>query len=129
MAKDSIDKVLQQAQTPVTIRSVKDGLSLPTEISTIGSVEPIQYEGGEVTIGIAAVEITFSGLTRIIYIQADSANAGSIWLGKSNLTNTANRMIRLNAGESVEISLNDISDALYAVSDRSEEHTSELQSH
>lgn len=79
--------------------------------------EPTQSEGGEVTVGTTPVELTFTDQTKTIFIQSDHDNTGNIWIGESNLTNTTNRQGRLMAGESMTITLNDASEAVYVVSD------------
>ena len=95
---------------PVTDRLLVDAITDPTEST--------DFEGAPVTIGTSAVEVTFTGTTQSIYIQADHDNTGNIWVGKSNIDNAgANAMARLMAGESITIELNDSSNAIYAVSD------------
>lgn len=80
--------------------------------------DPSGINGAPVTVGTAAVELTFTGTTRIISIIADHDNAGAIWWGPSNIDNTgANAYGRLAAGQAVEIGLNDGSAAIYVVSD------------
>jgi hypothetical protein len=80
--------------------------------------DPTDFEGSPITVGTTAVEITFSGTTRAVQVQADHDNTGTIWYGKSNVTNAgANAMGRLEAGEAVQFDYNDASNALYAISD------------
>lgn len=84
----------------------------------IDSKEVTDFEGAPVTVGTTAVELTFSGTTQSIQIQADHDNSGTIWYGKSNVTNAgANAFGRLEAGEAVQFDLNDASTPVYAVSD------------
>jgi len=52
----------------------------------IGVVIPTDFEGGPVTVGVSAVEITFTERTKSISIQAASGNAGTIFVGKSDVT-------------------------------------------
>jgi len=76
------------------------------------------FNGAPVTIGTTAVEITFTGTTRSIQITADHDNTGTIWIGKSNITNAgANAFDRLEAGESLQIDFNDTTNAVYCISD------------
>lgn len=81
-------------------------------------VSPSKIVGGPVTIGTTAVELTFSGKTKVISIKSASTNTGIIWFGASNVTNTgANALGELTADSSVEIGLDDSITAIYAVSD------------
>jgi hypothetical protein len=76
------------------------------------------FEGGPVTVGTSAVELTFSGTTVTIIIQSDPDNTGRVWVGKSNVTSAgANAMTQLEPGDGLELSLDDSSNAVYAVSD------------
>jgi len=75
-------------------------------------------EGSPVSVGTSAVEITFSGTTRAINLKSASTNTGLIWFGPSNVANTgANAWGELTADSSVEIELNDASQAIYVISD------------
>lgn len=79
---------------------------------------PISFNGGPVTVGITAVELTFTGITKVISIKAASTNTGLIWFGGSNIDNTgANALGELTADAAVEIELNDADAAVYVVSD------------
>jgi len=74
--------------------------------------------GAPVTVGTTAVELTFTGTTKVISIQSDHDNTGAIWFGASNVDNTgANALGRLAAGQAVKMTLDDASSAIYAVSD------------
>ena len=79
------------------------------------------FEGAPVTVGTTAVEMTFTGTTKSIFLQSDHDNSSSnVWVGKSNVDNAgANAMARLGQGESLTIELNDSSNAIYVVSDTS----------
>ncbi len=79
---------------------------------------PIGFNGGPVTVGTVAVELTFTGITKVISIKAASTNTGLIWFGASDIDNTgANALGELTADSAVEIELNDIAAAVYVVSD------------
>ena len=79
---------------------------------------PISFNGGPVTVGIIAVELTFTGITKVISIKAASTNTGLIWFGASDIDNTgANALGELTADSAVEIELNDVDAAVYVVSD------------
>ena len=74
--------------------------------------------GGSVTIGTTQVEVTFSGTPESIVIRADEANTGSIWIGKTGVTNSGgNAFALLYAGDILTIDYKDTSNALYAISD------------
>jgi len=79
---------------------------------------PTGIEGSPVTVGTTAVELTFTGTTRVISIKADSGNTGKIWFGPASVDNSGNNAYgELTADSAVEIELNDVSAALYVVSD------------
>lgn len=85
------------------------------EMSTASATD---FEGSPVTVGTTAVEITFSGTTKAIFIQLDHDSTGTLWIGKSNVTNAgANAVVRLEAGEAITVELEDSSNAIYAISD------------
>jgi hypothetical protein len=72
--------------------------------------------GGKVSVGTTAVEMTFTGATRIIIIQADSANSGTIYVGKSNVTSAGAYAVAVLApGDSIALNYSDASNAVYAV--------------
>lgn len=72
--------------------------------------------GGIVSVGTTAVEMTFTGTPKTIIISADSSNTGTIYIGKSTVTNAgANAIAFLLPGESIELDYNDTTNALYAV--------------
>lgn len=86
-----------------------------------GEVNPVRADieaNGYVTIGITAVELTYIGITNTIILTSKITNTGTIWIGKSNVTNTgANSLISIEAGESISMRYDDVDNALYAVSD------------
>ena len=74
--------------------------------------------GGDVAVGVAQVEITFTGITKAVMIQSKVANTGSIWVGLTGVTNVgANAFAQLSPGQSVSIELNDAAAAIFAISD------------
>lgn len=76
------------------------------------------FEGGEITVGKIAVEISFVGDTKSINLQSDQTNIGYIYIGKSNVTKIGeNAMLKLDPGRGVNIELDDTNNALYVVSD------------
>ena len=76
------------------------------------------FEGSPVTVGTTAVEMTFTGTTSSIMIEADVDNSGYIYVGKSNVTSDgSNSVAKLEPGASLTVELNDSSSAVYAVSD------------
>lgn len=74
------------------------------------------FEGGQVTVGLTEVEITFTGTTKSVLIEADCENSGFIYIGKSGVTTTT-AMTKLEPGASLTIELNDTDNAIYAISD------------
>ena len=85
------------------------------------SVDPVRTDmegGGKIAVGTTAVEATFTGTTKSIIITADNLNTGVLYIGESTVTNLgANAFTLLQAGESVTISYDDSSNAVYVVSD------------
>lgn len=74
--------------------------------------------GGIASVGTTAVNMTFTGTTTAITITALQSNTGLIYIGKSNVTSAgANAMAVLYAGESLSIDYDDVTNAVYAVSD------------
>jgi len=91
-----------------------DVLSMPPV--TVDITETTGFNGGPVTIGTTAVEMTFTGTTQGIGIQADHDNTGTIWIGGATVDSSGNNAIRrLEAGEAFDLDINDASAALYAV--------------
>lgn len=79
---------------------------------------PVGMNGGPVTVETTAVELTFTGITKVISIKSASTNTGLIWFGGSDIDNTgANALGELTADAAVEIELNDAAAAIYVVSD------------
>jgi len=69
-----------------------------------------------VTVGVTAIEVTFTNRTKDISIQAASGNAGLIYGGKSNVTSAgAAAMFELSAGQSISLDYNDADNAWYIV--------------
>lgn len=75
------------------------------------------FEGGTVAVGTAAVELTFTGVTRGVMITADHNNGTMIYIGPSTVTQAgANAVARIDPGESLSVEdFTDASAALYAV--------------
>lgn len=72
--------------------------------------------GGIIAVGTTAVEVTFTGATTSILITADTANSGTLYIGKSDVTSSgANAFDFLLAGESVSIDYNDSDNAIFVV--------------
>ena len=84
--------------------------------TTVNIVTPTGFEGGTVSVGTAAVELTFTGVTKSVLITADHNNGTMVYIGSSGVAQTgANAIIRLNPGEAWSADLNDAAAALYAV--------------
>lgn len=73
--------------------------------------------GGKISVGTAAVEVTFSGTpTKAILITADRDNTGILYVGKSNVTTAGvNAFTFLEVGDSIEIDYEDSANAIYVV--------------
>lgn len=72
--------------------------------------------GGKISVGVAAVEATFAGSTKSIIISADSANTGTLYIGKSNVTSAgANAIAFLEPGESIVLDYDESTNFLYVV--------------
>lgn len=83
---------------------------------TTDQAEVTGHTGGTVSVGTAAVEVTFTGVTQGILITADHDNTDSIYIGGSAVTLTGSGAeTRLMAGESITVDLNDASAPIYAV--------------
>jgi len=82
------------------------------------TVAPTGINGAPVTVGTTAVEMTFTGITKVIALKSASTNTGLIWFGPAAVDNTgANAYGELTTDSAVEIELNDASAAIYCVSD------------
>jgi len=82
----------------------------------INLTESTDFNGGPVTVGTVAVEMTFTGQPNVIQLQADHGNSGDIWWGKATVDSSGNNaMGRLVAGEAVSLDYNDTTNAVYAV--------------
>jgi len=107
------------ADTHITGGTVTSLLPDPlgSVVVTAGTESPATgFNGGTVSIGTAAVELTFTGVTRDIFIQADQSNGTMVFIGPSSVTQTgANAVARLDAGETISLDLDDANAALYAV--------------
>lgn len=83
------------------------------------SVNPIRsdLEGvGDITVGVAQVEIAITGTPHSIRIQADTTNTGVIYIGKTGvLADGSNDFVRLSSGDEIVIDYNDTTNALYAI--------------
>lgn len=101
-----------------TVVNVASGtINVGTVVVTAGTITPATgFEGGTVSIGTAAVELTFTGVTKSIMVVADHNNGTMIYLGGSGVTQAgSNAITRLGPGEAFSADLNDASAALYAV--------------
>ena len=109
------------ANTATTIRQTGQASGAADVHVTGGTLitnegETTAYNGGTVSVGTAAVELTFTGVTQGIMITADHNNGTMVYIGSSDVTQLgANAMTRLDPGESLSVDLNDASAALYAV--------------
>ena len=100
------------AGTSETVRVV----ATPAGAFTMDTVETTGFNGGTVSIGTEAVELTFTGQTQSIMITADHNNGTMVFIGPSTVKQAGdNSITRLDPGESVSMDINDSSAALYAV--------------
>lgn len=77
---------------------------------------PTDFEGGPVTVGTDAVEITFTGTTKAIHVLADHDNAGTIYGGGSDVEDDgSNAVTRMDSGEGMGWDYNDGLNPLYVV--------------
>ncbi len=74
---------------------------------------------GDLSVGTSEVEIVVTGTpTFSIRIRADTSNTGIIFIGKTGvLSDGTNDFIRLEAGDEVIIPYDDVTNALFAISD------------
>lgn len=73
---------------------------------------------GDLTVGLAEVEVTFTGATFWVRIQADPTNTGIIFLGITGvLADGSNDLVRLWPGDEIIFQYDDATNALYAISD------------
>ena len=92
-------------------------ISSKTSVAVVG-VGSDGINGAPVTVGTTAVEMTFTGLTKIISLKSASTNTGIIWFGPATVDNTgANAFGELTADSAIEISLDDSSVPIFCVSD------------
>ena len=105
--------------TPITLDDEEGAaLALDSKGRIIFGPTATDFEGGPVTVGTTAVDLTFTGATLSLLIQSDHGNSGKVWVGKANIDNTgANAMARLAPGEAITLDMDDSSNAIYAISD------------
>ena len=74
--------------------------------------------GGIISVGTTAVEVTFTGTTQSIHIQAHPNNSGILYIGKSNITDAGDNVgAILQPGDDIVLHYNDINNSIYIVSD------------
>lgn len=128
------DKFVEDADEKVAVRTLPTGGATsanqtllltelgqktePTDTQKTQEVVATGINGAPVTIGTTEVEMTFTGVTRVIAIKAASTNTGLIWFGPTGVTSAgANAYGELTADSAVEIGLNDASATIYCISD------------
>jgi hypothetical protein len=118
--KDSSGGTIDPA-TQQTLAALLTELKLKadlTETQPVSSEPWDGIEGGPVTVGTTAVELTFSGTTKSISIMADADNTGKIWWGPSTVDSAGtNAYGRLTPDRAVNIDFDDSIVAIYVVSD------------
>lgn len=106
------------AGTAEVIRLVSDrqGRLLTGGTVSVDLVETTDFNGGTVSIGTTAVEMTFTGVTQSIMITADYDNAGTIYVGGSLVSSVGSAALtQLVAGEAVTLDFNDGTAPLYSI--------------
>ena len=90
--------------------TINVGTVVTNEVETTG------FNGGTVSVGTAAVELTFTGVTQSIMVTADHNNGTMIYVGPSSVAQDgSNAVTRLDPGETLSVDLNDAAAPLYAV--------------
>lgn len=89
------------------------------EFETAANPIRTDLEGnGYVTIGTTQVELTYTGTTNTIHLESKDSNTGTIWIGKTGVTNSGgNSLASILPGQSLDIKYDDATNALYAISD------------
>lgn len=106
-------RILPFSVNPTTGAAYVDLIGAGTNLSVIPATG---FSGGTVGVGTAAVEMTFTGVTKAIQIQADSNNGTMIYVGGSTVSQAgSDAIVRLDPGDAVSINLNDATAAVYAV--------------
>ena len=112
-AKSDIANTYVPLEANPTTKALK--VDLADSVSPAGETG---INGGDVSVGTTEVEMTFTGTTKSIMIQAKVANTGLIWIGLTGVSNSGgSAFIQLNPGQSVTMDLNDASAAIFAISD------------
>lgn len=97
---------------------LKDNNDSLTHSIGVHEVAPTGINGGPVTVGTSAVELTFTGTTKVISIKAASTNTGLIWFGLTGIGNDGTAALgELTADAAVEIELDDAAAAIFVISD------------
>ena len=111
---DEIEDKLDTLNGKVSTETKQDDII--TALGAIDLKETTGMNGGPVTVGTSAVEMTFSGITQSIKIASASTNAGTIYIGKSDVTSAGlNALDELVTGQALIMELNDASEPIYAV--------------
>ena len=98
--------ITQGGIDPTVIQGIADSVAIATALEG----------GGNVTVGVAQVEITFTGTTTSIVLRADDSNAGVIYIGETGvLADGTNHFIALWAGDEVVLDFDDIVTGIYAI--------------
>jgi len=102
----------------ISVANELKSLATVTQSGSLEVASATDFEGAPISVGTTAVEVTFSGTTKTIFIQADHDNTGNIWVGKATVDLTgANATARLDAGEAISFDMDDSSNPVYVVSD------------
>lgn len=105
------------------VYKLDDGKIIPVAIllDTDGNVIPVPIRkdmegGGKISVGITAVEVTFTGITTSVIISAGPENTGLLYVGKSDVDSSGNNSLTfLEAGEDIVIRYNDSENPVYIV--------------
>lgn len=90
-------------------------------IAITGAANPVRSDmegGGIIAVGTTRVEVTFTGITNKVIIQAIGANTGNLYVGDSTVTSAgANAIAELEPGDVLTMDYDNVTTAIYVVSD------------
>ncbi|RLF38176.1 MAG: hypothetical protein DRN21_05580 [Thermoplasmata archaeon] len=78
---------------------------------------PTNFEGGPVSVGTEAVEISFKYESNWVRIQADTENTSSIYVGSSGVgTDGSGAVARLDPGEAISLKYDSLWNSFWVIS-------------
>ena len=119
VATDTVaGEIFPQAKLTLGDDGADDGtVSSANPLPVLDMSVPTDMDGGGiVVVGVTAVAVTFTGVTKAIIISADIANTGTLYVGKASVTSAGlNAFAYLEAGETLTIEYDDTTNAIYVV--------------